>query len=293
MTDNVDSVKPFGGRAYNKQDMMEMDKTVLGGLLRERVHHNIEVPLYPTLLKWKGNSIPSFGKQAQLAVEVWRERGFPMDTPDMKWALENIELAIKIQKGEMFDLDEPLPEPFTEEEMATVNKLIYARHSIRDWIDKPVPDEMIEKILEAGRAAPIGCNLDEIRFIVIKDPGEAKMIWSDISTTHAVIIVICYDKRIPQVVYQDRFVPQNAGYDAAAAGDHMLLMAHALGLGAVWLSKLVKTELTEDTGAKFKELYGLPDYIEVAMHIAVGWAAMGTIKSERVPLQDMIIKRKE
>jgi len=71
----------------------------------------------------------------------------------------------------------------------------------------------------------------------------------------------------------------------------MLLMAHALGLGAVWLSKLVKTELTEDTGAKFKKLYGLPDYIEVAMHIAIGWPAIGTIKSERIPLADMMISR--
>lgn len=291
MENNAESVKPFGGRAYTRDDMLHMDKTVLGGLLRERVHHNIEVPLCSTLIKWNGQPIPSFGKQAQLVVDVWLERGFSLETPDMKWALKNIELACKIQNGDNIKLNESLPSAFTNEEMAVVHKLLYRRHSIRDWIDKPVPDEMIEKILEAGRAAPIGCNLDEIRFIVIKDPEEAKMIWSDIATKNAVIIVICYDKRIPQVVYQDRFVPQNAGFDAAAAGDHMLLMAHALGLGAVWLSKLVKTELTEDTGAKFKELYGLPDYIEVALHIAIGWSAIGTVKSERIPLKDMIIKR--
>jgi len=289
--EQINEVKPFGGRAYSREDMMKMDKVVLGGLLRERVHHNIEVPLYPTLLKWKGNSIPSFGKQAQLVVDVWTERNFPLDTPDMKWVKTNLEIAEKIRTGIKFDWQEPLPVPFSSEEMKVVEKLIYDRHSIRDWSDKPVPDEMIEKILEAGRAAPIGCNLDEVRFIVIKDPEEAKMIWSDISTKNAVIIVICYDTRIPKIVYQDRFVPQNAGFDAAAAGDHMLLMAHALGLGAVWLSKLVKTELTKDTGGQFKELYGLPDYIEVAMHIAVGWPAMGTIKSNRIPLKDMMIER--
>jgi len=283
--------KPFGGKAYSREDMMEMDQVVLGALLRERVHHNIEVPLYPTLLKWKGNPISSFGLQAQLVFDVWRERGFLLDTPDIEWVNKYISIAAKIRAGEILDWEEPLPVPFTDEEMAVVYKLIYGRHSIRDWSDKPVPDEMIEKIMEAGRAAPIGCNLDEIRFIVIKGSEEAEMIWSDISTKNAVIIVICYDTRIPQIVYQDRFVPHNAGFDAAAAGDHMLLMAHALGLGAVWLSKLVKTELTEDTGAKFKKLYGLPDYMEVAMHIAVGWTAIGTIKSERIPLADMIIDR--
>lgn len=290
MSANIE-VKPFGGKSYTREDMMEMDKVVLGGLLRERVHHNIEVPLYTTLLKWKCNPILSFGLQAQTVFDIWCERGFSLDTPDLEWANNYIAIAAKVRAGEKIDLRENLPVPFTDDEMTVVNKLIYERRSIRDWIEKPVPDEMIEKILEAGRAAPIGCNLDEIRFIVIKDSEEAKMVWSDISTKYAVIIVICYDTRIPQVVYQDRFVPHNPGYDAAAAGDHMLLMAHALGLGAVWLSRLVKTELTENTGEKFRKLYGLPDYIQVAMHIAVGWPAIGTIKSKRIPLSNMIINR--
>jgi hypothetical protein len=42
---------------------------------------------------------------------------------------------------------------------------------------------------------------------------------------------------------------------------------------------------------QFKERYGLPDHIEVAMHMAFGWSAMGTIKSARVPLEYMMIQR--
>jgi len=89
------------------------------------------------------------------------------------------------------------------------------------------------------------------------------------------------------VVGQDHpeSVPQNRGFDCAAAGDHMLLMAHALGLGGCWLTK------REETAKRFKEQYGLPDNIEVAMHIAVGWPAIGTIKSLRVPLEYMMIRK--
>jgi len=277
-----------GGIEYTKEDLMKMDPVLLRALLHERAHHNIEVPLYTTLPKWKGNPIAGFGQQAQIVFNVWQERGLTEDAEDIAWVKENLALAEKIRAGEKIYWDEPLPTPFTEEEMAVVNKLIYERRSIRDWVDKPVPDDMIEKILEAGRAAPVGCNLDEVRFIVIRDPEEAKMIWSDISTKNAVLIVVCYDTRIPKVVGQDRSVPQNIGFDAAAAADHMLLMAHALGLGAVWLSE---RKTPQDTGKKFKEQYGLPDYIEVAMHIAVGWTAIGTIKSKRIPLQDMMIRR--
>jgi len=273
---------------YTREDLMKMEPACLRALLHERVHHTIEVPLYPTLLKWKGKAITGFGDQAQLIFDVWQERGFTEDAEDIKWVKEYLAIAEKVRAGEKPQIEETLPIPFTEQEMAVVNKLIYKRRSIRDWIDKEVPDEMIIKILEAGRAAPIGCNLGELYFIVLRDPEEIKMIWSDISTQNAVIIGICHDKRLPQVVGQDVNVPQNAGFDAAAAADHMLLMAHALGLGAVWLTE---RKGKVDSGKIFKEKYGLPDYIEVDMHIAVGWTAIGTIKSARIPLEDMMIRR--
>jgi nitroreductase len=276
---------------YTKEDLMQMDPVPLGGLFRERTHHNVEVPLYPTLLKWKGKPIDSFGKQAQIVFDVWKERGFSEDTPDVQWAKQNLAIAAKIRAGEKVTMDEALPVPFTDEEMAVVYKLIYTRRSIRDWVEKEVPDDMIEKILEAGRAAPIGCNMGHVKFIVLKDPEEKKMIWSDIPTVNAAIIVICHDKRIPAVVGQDKFVPQNPGFDAAAAGDHMLLMAHALGLGACWLSSAKETSKTKDTAKLFKEAYGLPDYIEVDLHIGIGWTAIGSIKSGRPALKDLIIRR--
>ncbi len=276
-----------GRNEYIKADIRKMDEVSLRGLLHERIHHNIEVPLYPTLLNWPGKPIAGFGMQAQIVFDAWQEKGYTEEDPDIKWCQRYLDIAAKIRAGEKPRLDEPLPKPFSEEEMAVVHKLIWGRRSIRNWADKEISDEMIEQILEAGRAAPTGCNLGEVRFIVIRDPEETKMVWSDISTENAVLIVICYDKRPSHVVGQDRpeSVPQNRGFDSAAAGDHMLLMAHALGLGGCWLSK------TEETAKKFKEQYGLPDNIEMAMHIAVGWPAIGTIKSARVPLEYMMIGR--
>ena len=281
----------FGGPTYEKEDLMNMDPDLLRALLRERVHHNIEVPFYSFISKWNGEAKPNFGLQAQLAFDVWRERGLTEDDEDIQWAEEYCELAKKVRAGEKIEWDRLPHKPFTDEQLEIIDRLIQERCSIRDWIDKPVPDSMINKVLEAGRAAPIGCNLDELRFIVLKDSKEIEMIWSDIHVKNAVVIVLCYDKRISQVVGQDKLVPQNPGYDAAAAADHMLLMAHALGLGGVWLSKLVESEKTKDTGKEFKEKYGLPEYIEVALHIAVGWPAIGTIKTQRMPLKNMIISQ--
>ena len=277
---------------YTKEDLMQLEPEVLGGVIRERVHHNIEVPLYPTLLRWKDKPIPNFGEQAQLAFDAWRERGLPEDTPDMDWVKRHLIIAEEIRSGGKPEVDEPLPEPFTADELKVVRKLIWQRRSIRDWLDKEVPDEMIEQILEAGNMAPIGCNLGHLRFVVLKSPEDKAMIWSDISTKRAaVIIVVCHDTRVASAVGQDQLVPQNPGFDAAAAADHMLLMAHALGLGGVWLSELKQTSKTDNTGEKFKGKYGLPDYLEVDVHIAIGWTAIGSIKSARPSLDDIVIRR--
>lgn len=287
----ISKVTPFGWRSFSEEELMELEPVLLRAILHERIHHSIEVPFYTIMLKRNRKPMPDFGLQAQVVMDVWNKRGLIEDAPDIQWAKGYIKLAEQIRNDQVFEWHEPLPTPFTDQEMAVVNKLIYGRRSMRNWINKPVPDELIERILEAGRAAPIGCNLGEIRFVVIKDHKEAKMVWSDISTENAVIIVVCYDTRIPSLLGQDQFVPQNTGFDAAAAVDHMLLMAHALGLGAVWLSKTVESPITKDTGLRFREQYGLPDYIEIAAHIAVGWPAIGTIKTKRVPLKDMILER--
>lgn len=274
---------------YTRQDLMEMEPSCLRALFRERIHHTIEVPIYPHLQGDK-EATAKFGTQAQLCWDVWVERGFGVDDPDMQWGKQYLDLAEKIRTGQKVEIDEPLPEPFNEDEMAAVNKLIWERRSIRDWVpDKKVPDHMIEKIMEAGRAAPNGCNLNVVRFVVINDPAEMKMVWSDIPTPaeRCTIIVILYDKRIYEVVGHDRLVPHNMLLDCAAAGDHMCLMAHALGLGAVWLT------CTDKTAARFKKKYGLPDYIEQAMHLAVGWPAIASIKSLRMPLKDMILTKEK
>lgn len=276
---------------YTEDDLVKMEPEVLGGILRERVHHMIEVPLYPILLRWKGKANPNFGLQAQMVFDVWKKRGLSEDSDDIDWVKRYLAIAKKIRAGEKPEVDEPLPEPFTEEELKVVQKLIWGRRSIRDWIDKPVPEEMIEQILEAGRAAPIGCNLGHLRFVVLTTPEEKALIWSDISTKKAAtIIVICHDTRVAPAVCQDQLVPQNPGFDASAAADHMLLMAHALGLGAVWLSEVRKTSKTSDTALDFKEAYGLPEHVEVDLHIALGWTAIGSIKSARPRLSDYVIR---
>ncbi len=283
-----DTVWWVGGR-YTKNDLVQMEPASLRALFRERVHHTIEVNLYPILLG-KKKSPKNYGREPELILSIWRKRGFSEEGADFDWGKMYISMAKQVREGKSVKIAGMDIRPFTSEEMKVVKKLIWDRRSIRDWLPgKKIPDPLIKEILEAGRAAPTACNLSAARFIVIRDPEEMKMVWSDIPTPadSCVMIVVCYDKRIFQTVGHDKLVGHNQLLDCAAAGDHMCLMAQALGLGGVWLT------CTDETAERFKTKYGLPEYIQPVMHVAVGWPATSTIKSGRVPLPEMIVKRRK
>jgi len=270
---------------YNRTDLMEMDVAALRAILHERVHHTIEVMIY-RVLNGKLKKPPNFGNQAKTLLNIWKERGLPTDTPDLQWCIRYIELADKLNSGEEIELDTKLPEPFLDAEMEIVKKLLYERRSIRQFKDKPVPEKTIREILYAGLMAPQGCNVDARRFIILRDPEEWKLVRSDIPIENGVIILVCQDMRVYKALRFDEYVPQNIYYDAACAADHMCLMAHALGLGACWLTHGGETQ------KRIREYFELPETFVTRCHIVVGWADEGPIKSLRMNLADAIIKKR-
>ena len=108
-------VTPFGGAVFDKDDLLKLDEDLLRALLRERTHHNIEVPLYTVLANGQKQAVPIFGLQAQMVYDAWVERGLPVTDPDFEWVKDNLEIAAKIRSGEKVEWELPLPEPFTEE----------------------------------------------------------------------------------------------------------------------------------------------------------------------------------
>jgi len=273
---------PITVHGYSEEQLMAMEEPGLRAVLHERTHHTIEVLLY-RILAGKAKPPADFGEVASRLLDIWRRRGFPMDDPDIKWCAEYVGLAEKVREGKRVKLDTKLPEPFTAEEMAAVEKLIFGRRSIRQFNDRPVPDEMLRKVLYAGLMAPHGCNVCATRFIVLRTPEEWRLVRSDIPIEHGVMVVVCQDTSMYRTLKFDERVPQNLYFDAAAAADHACLMAHALGLGACWLTH------GEETQRKLREHFNLPETFLSRCHIILGWPDEAPIKSQRMRLEDVVV----
>jgi nitroreductase len=114
---------------------------------------------------------------------------------------------------------------------------IVTRRSIRTFLDRQVPAEVIWRILGAGLRAPSAGNRQPWRFIVVTDREKMRLFDPQYHQacveSAAAIIVVCTDPHDTWERYDE-----HADYhvlDAAAAIENMLLAIHALGLGAVWV----------------------------------------------------------
>jgi nitroreductase/NAD-dependent dihydropyrimidine dehydrogenase PreA subunit len=66
-------------------------------------------------------------------------------------------------------LDKPKKLKEIETELTGTEKVIYSRRSTRVYKNKPVPKELIHRVLEAGRFAPSAGNCQGWKFVVVTD----------------------------------------------------------------------------------------------------------------------------
>ncbi|MCK4823820.1 nitroreductase family protein, partial [bacterium] len=69
-----------------------------------------------------------------------------------------------------------------------IEKAILTRRSVRNFKDKPVPESLIQRVLEAGRFAPSGGNCQPWKFIVITD----KALIAEIDNTSKTLLANLY-----------------------------------------------------------------------------------------------------
>jgi len=143
--------------------------------------------------------------------------------------------------------------------------IIFRRRSIRKYKNEIIPDEIIEKLLRAGFAAPSARNAQPWHFIVINDRNILDEIpkfhpYSKMLSEASHAIVVCGDLSSEKV--RDFWVQ-----DCSAATQNILLMATELGLGSVWLG-LYPDEARVNA---LKKLLQIPDEVTPLSIIAIGY----------------------
>ena len=164
-----------------------------------------------------------------------------------------------------------------------VIEAISKRHSYRGkYKNTAVPREQLRQIMEAGLAAPSGCNKQTTSIIAIDDPAILQKLQSVITppvgeTAPAAICVLT--QRIN--AYRDKCF---AVQDYAAAIENMLLAITQLGYQSCWY----EGHITDDDkiGYKMAQVLGVPDDYELVCFLPIGIAADDIREPAKKPFQE-------
>ncbi len=157
------------------------------------------------------------------------------------------------------------------------------RLSVRAYKPDPVPEDVLDRILEAGRLAPSAKNLQPWKFIVIKDPE-----------TKQHLVPACRDQQFvgqaPVVIcacaHEDQAWGGMGGYwksdavDVTIALEHMILAAAAEGLGTCWVGAFVEEQV--------KKILSIPDNVKPIALTPLGFPAREAKPRPRKPLAEIV-----
>ena len=157
-------------------------------------------------------------------------------------------------------------------------KAISTRRSIRKFTSQQIPEDLIDKMLGAGMQAPSARNYQPWHFVAANERKILDKIplihpYAEMMYQATLAILVCGDLKLEKSV-------EYCAINCSAATQNILLTAHDLGLGAVWLGVYPRQERSEG----IKKLFGIPQDIVPISLIACGYPA------EDLPVEDRFKK---
>lgn len=149
-------------------------------------------------------------------------------------------------------------------------KTLTTRRSVRSYSTKPVPQEVLDEILEAGKYAPSGMNKQSAVMVVVDDNDRI----SSLSMMNAAVMGATTDPFYGAgtiiVVFADSTVLTYME-DGALVMGNLMNAAHSLGVDSCWVHRAREMYETVD-GKALKQRWGLDDKYVGIGHCVLGYA---------------------
>jgi nitroreductase len=164
---------------------------------------------------------------------------------------------------------------------------LVSKREVREYLDRPVPDDIVTKILEAGRATGSSKNTQPWRFVVLKDRqhrhdlASAIMAPRNLDRCAVAIAVVLLNERLR--------------FDAGRVAQNMMVAAWGLGIGSC------PNSVRPDEHDRMRKDLGVPADAAIATIVTLGYPAPGQprprVKADpekilarvnRLPLEELV-----
>ena len=157
------------------------------------------------------------------------------------------------------------------------------RFSVRNFSQKEISDDDLDKILRAGQVAPTAANFQPQRVFVLKSDEALQKARSvtPYCFNAPMVLLICWDKTVSWKAVDGH---DSGIVDATIAITQMMLEAWDLGIGSCWVRGYDKRVLDRE--------FGLPANLESVALLPIGYLSEKSravpAHFRNIPIDDMV-----
>jgi nitroreductase len=150
-----------------------------------------------------------------------------------------------------------------------IEEAIYKRRTIRRFKQEPIPIEILKKLIDYARVAPMARNIQGLEFVIVENSEIREKLFKLIKFAGS----LPEDQRTPEsgreptayivVLVNTEIKPSFFDFDVGAAVENILLGAVKYGIGSCWMAS-IKVR-------KIKSLLEVPDQYQVKHVISLGY----------------------
>ncbi len=167
-------------------------------------------------------------------------------------------------------------------------KDLMERRSCRAYKPDMLPQEVIDKILEAGTYAPSGMGKQSAIIIAVTDKETRDRLSKMNAAIRGADFDPFYGAPVVLIVLANKEIPTYR-YDGSLVLGNLMNAAHALGIGSCWIHR-AKEEFESEEGKKILENLGISGVYEGIGHCILGLPAEGGIKEAAPRKSDYIYR---
>ena len=145
---------------------------------------------------------------------------------------------------------------------------ITSRRTIRKYLQKDVPKEVLTRCVDAARLSPSGANRQPLKYVIVEAKDILKEVFRTLSWAGYLPDYQPSEGEMPRayiVILLDKEIRKNAGHDAGIAAMSISMVAYDEGLGSCILGAVNR--------AKLRQILNIPNQFEIVLVVALGYPA--------------------